>query len=309
MRGFAGLVASGGAWRRLIGVRRWGRAVLAGAGLWALSSYAGPNLLTDLSSVSTGKTNAGRTRAPAKLPNKGKGFKVPDRWRVRGFQYGVDELVEAVVRAAARVHARDRRAKLGVADLSKLRGGSSRWHKSHHSGRDVDLLFYQTDEKGRPQQPPAQDMIAFDDDGAPYIPNYNKDGYHDEAWESRRFDFRRNWQLIEALLTDPTIRLQWVFVSNGLKFKLLREAHRRKRPQWIIDYAKVILRQPGDSRPHDNHFHVRVYCPRADRFHGCVDRGPVWQHEKKTHKYGGPEHYDPVAWRHALSTPKYLVHP
>jgi penicillin-insensitive murein endopeptidase len=60
------------------------------------------------------------------------------------------------------------------------------------------------------------------------------------------------------------------------------------------------MRQPPDAPPHDNHFHVRVYCSRADRFHGCEDRGPVWRHEKKTFKYGGPERYDPVAWRRHL---------
>ncbi|MBK8720635.1 MAG: penicillin-insensitive murein endopeptidase [Deltaproteobacteria bacterium] len=249
---------------------------------------AGPNLWTDLGSVSTDKSNRGRLRSPARLPLRGSGFRVPKRWQERGFQYGTDELVAAVQRAAARVHAADRRATLGVADFSRNRGGSSKWHNSHHSGRDVDIIFYTTDAGGKPLPPQDLDMMTFDDDGKPYVGKRDKDGYHDPAWAVRRFDVRRNWEFIEALLTDPSIRLQWVFVSDGLKAKLLAWARRKQRPQWVIAYADMVLRQPADSLPHDNHFHVRVYCSRADRFHGCVDRGPVWQHEKKTFKYDGP---------------------
>ncbi|HWB80137.1 MAG TPA: penicillin-insensitive murein endopeptidase [Nannocystaceae bacterium] len=261
---------------------------------------AGPNLFTDLTSISTGKTNRGRTRKPAKMPLRGTGFKVGARWRERGFNYGTDEIVAAVQRAAARVHANDRRAVLGVADYSRKTGGPSKWHHSHHSGRDVDLLFYTTDAKGKPLPPPDDDMITFDDDGKPYVGKRDKDGYKDAIWAERVFDTRRNWELLEGLITDPSIRLQWAFVSEGLKARLLGWARRKGRPRWIIEYAATILNQPADSLPHDNHFHVRVYCTRSDRFHGCVERGPVWQHEKKTFKYDGPEHYDPVTWRRLL---------
>lgn len=270
--------------------------------LWAVTACAGPNLWTDGSSVSVAKSNRGRVRHPAKLPLRGPGFRVPKRWKERGFQFGTDELVDAVARAAGRVNAADRRAVLGVADFSRNRGGPSKWHNSHHSGRDVDLLFYTTDAKGKPLPPPDEDMMTFDDEGVPYVGKRDKDGYRDPIWTERRFDARRNWELIEAMLVDPSIRLQWVFVSVGLKAKLLGWARRKHRPRWAIEYADMVLRQPADSLPHDNHFHIRVYCTRADRFHGCIDRGPVWQHEKKAFKYGGPERYDPVTWRRRLGT-------
>ena len=32
-------------------------------------------------------------------------------------------------------------------------------------------------------------------------------------------------------------------------------------------------KQPGDSAPHNDHLHVRIYCPIEDRQFGCVDRG------------------------------------
>jgi penicillin-insensitive murein endopeptidase len=258
---------------------------------------AGVNLFTDGTSVSVGRTNAGRTRTPARLPVRGKGFVVPSRWRGRKFQYGTDELVAAVQRAAQRVHASDRRSQAGFADLSRSRGGASMWHNSHHSGRDIDVLFYSTDEARKPLPPPEHDMLAYGGDGAPHLAARQTRPYAEADWERRRFDDKRNWGFLEGLLTDPTIRLQWVFVSVDLESRLVKYARRRKRPEWIIEYARVVMQQPGDSLPHDNHFHIRVYCSRADRFHGCEDRGVIWQHEKKAYKYGGPELYDPVRVR------------
>lgn len=286
----------------------WGRGkvVLAGVGLVTLFGCAGPNLWTDLSSVSTGKSNDGYVRKPARMQSRGRGWVIPSKWKGRKFHYGTDELVAAIERAARRVRAGHRRATLGVADISRLTGGGSPWHSSHHSGRDVDLLFYTMNEKGRPMSPPEHDMIRFDADGMPFL-GKDREDYPDEDWEQRRFDTARNWQLLEAFLTDPSVRVQWVFVSDGLRARLLRHAHKAKRPKWLLAYARTVMRQPGDSAPHDDHFHIRVFCTRSDRFHGCRDRGPIWQHEKKTYKYFGPERYDPVTWRLMLGTPFPLL--
>lgn len=275
-----------------------GVALLLGA---LLLACAGPNLWTDWTSVSTGHSNRGRLRLPARMPLKGVGFRVPARWEEREFQYGVDELVQAVQRAARLVRGSSRKVVLGVADLSPLRGGRSRWHASHQSGRDVDLIFYTADEKGRPLAPAEHDMIHFDAEGLPYAPK--KVVYTDEAWATRRFDTARNWALIESLIGDPSVRVQWIFVSEGLRQRLLEHARKRGAPAWAIEYASVVMRQPADAPPHDDHFHVRIYCSRSDRFHGCIDRGPVWQHEKKSFKYGGAERYDPVLWRLVLGAP------
>jgi penicillin-insensitive murein endopeptidase len=241
------------------------------------------------------------------MPLRGKGWKIPARWKNRKFHYGTDELIEAVKHAAQRVRAADRRATLGVADFSRITGGSSIWHSSHHSGRDVDLIFYHVDAKGRPMKPPEDGMIKFGGDGKPFLGPEDGESYPDADWADRRFDTRRNWELVEALLTDPSVRVQWVFVSEPLKARMLSWAKNKKRPRWVIEYARVVMREPSGSAPHDDHFHVRVYCTRSDRFHGCEDRGPVWQHEKKTFKYHGPERYDPVTWRVVLAGPRPLL--
>ncbi|MBK8265832.1 MAG: penicillin-insensitive murein endopeptidase [Nannocystis sp.] len=280
-------------------------------GLWALvcggalvvgvAGCAGPNLWTDGTSVSTGTSNRGRLRRPARLPTEGVGYKVPTRWSDRGFNYGVDELVAAIQRAARAVRGGSRRVILGVADLSPLAGGRSKWHSSHQSGRDVDLLFYTTDAEGVVMPPPEEEMIRFDGEGKPFASK--RVTYTEEGWEKRRFDTARNWRLIEAFLVDPEIRVHWIFISNPLRQRLVEHARRSERPEWVVALAEVVMRQPGDAPPHDDHLHLRIFCSRSDRFHGCADRGPIWQHEKKSYKYGGPERYDPVAWRLIAATP------
>ncbi|MCA9690109.1 MAG: penicillin-insensitive murein endopeptidase [Myxococcales bacterium] len=264
---------------------------------------AGPDLWTDLTSVSSGRTNDGRVRRPVEVGAKGEGRVVPKRWQERGLNYGVDELVEAIDRAAKFVAAQAPGGVLGVADLSPLRGGRSRWHSSHQSGRDVDLIFYSTDEDGVAKAPLPEDMLHYDGDGVAYAPR--RVTYVAPDWASRRFDTHRNWLLLEALLRDTQIRVQWVFVSDPLKERLLAHAREAGRPAWLIEYAARLLGQPGDAPPHDDHFHVRIYCPRGDRFHGCEDRGVVWRHEKKSIKYGGPERYDPVL-RRLVTVPALL---
>lgn len=280
-------------------MRRRAKAVAALAFGLVVTGCAGPNLWTDGTSVSTGLSSRGRLRRPAKLELIGSGFKVPERWKARGFQYGVEELVAALGRAASTVRGRAKKITLGVADLSPQRGGKSKWHSSHQSGRDVDLIFYSSDEQGKPLAPPENDMIRYDGDGKPYI--RGKGTYNDGIWQERRFDTARNWALVEALLADPTIRVQWIFVSQPLEDRLVDYAERHKKPRWLVEYARAVMYDPPDAPTHSDHFHVRIYCPRDDRFHGCVDRGVVWQHEKKSYKYGGPERYDPIAWRSLAS--------
>ena len=259
-----------------------------------VSGCAAPGQWGDFTSVSVGKSNDGRIHRPVAMPSRGRGYKMPRTWRERGNRWGTDEVVAMVERVAARVRSQHR-VTLGVADLSPKRGGKTRWHSSHHSGRDVDLIFYAVDERGRAMAPPEVEMVHFDGDGEPFVPSYMlATGYAEPTWQQRRFDTRRNWALIEALLADRSVRVQWIFVSNPLKQRLLRWAERHDRPRWAIEYARLVMLQPSRAAPHDDHFHVRIYCSRADRERGCVDTGPIWQHEKKTYKYAGPEAYDPA---------------
>lgn len=257
-----------------------------------LTGCAAPGLWTDFTSISHGVVTEGRLRHPSKLPASGRGYMVPQEWRGRRRSYGTDELIAAIERAAAVVQGGDSRVVLGVADISSRRGGDITGHGSHESGRDVDLLFYTVDKRGRPLRPPSLEMLHFRADGRVFVPMSLEEGYREPNYARRRFDDARNWGLVEALLTDPTIRIQWIFVSDPLRTRLLDWAVAHARPSWVVDYASVVMRQPRTSKAHDDHFHVRLYCSRRDRIYGCVDSEPLWQHEKKTAKYLGPEAYD-----------------
>jgi len=293
-------------------VRRKTLVGAAGTGLLALVATVGmgcatPGYWTDYTSVSVGTANHGRIHRPVQMPKRGRGYKVPGTWRERGNQWGTEELVGTIERAAAKVRER-RRVTLGVADLSPKRGGDTIWHASHQSGRDVDLIFYAVDENGRSLPPPEVEMVHFDGKGEPFIPKHMQEtGYEEPTWAVRRFDVPRNWALVEALLSDSGARVQWIFVSNKLRSRLLSWAVSHDRPTWVVEYARAVMRQPGAGAPHDDHFHLRLYCSRGDRWLGCEDTGPIWQHEKKTYKYGGPERYNPALTQALFSRPMFFL--
>ncbi|WP_146660453.1 penicillin-insensitive murein endopeptidase [Enhygromyxa salina] len=284
-------------------------AALALVGVAASVGCATPGHWTDYTSVSVGRAAGGRIHRPIEMPTRGPGYKVPATWRERGNQWGTTELVATIERAAANVQQGRRRVTLGVADLSPKRGGKTIWHASHQSGRDVDLIFYAVNEQGRQLPPPEVEMVHFDEDGHPFVPRHMRaTGYEEPTWSQRRFDDANNWALVEALLSDRSIRVQWIFVSSKLEQRLLRWAERHDRPRWVIEYGREVMKQPSARAPHDDHFHVRLYCSRADRELGCTDTGPIWHHEKKTYKYVGPERYEPTVTKALLSRPLFFLH-
>jgi penicillin-insensitive murein endopeptidase len=249
----------------------------------ASAGCAGP-LAIDFSSASLGTHADGALRHPVELPFEGDGYAVPGPWRARHANYGTEELVGAVVRASRAV---DRELPGGVAavgDLSHRMGGGSAQHRSHQSGRDVDIFYYAVDGAGRPVRP-GEAMLHFTADGrasrwsppkgvrapAAAVPAY-------------RFDARRNWAFVRALLADPGVEVQWIFMQRGLASSLLAAATSAGDDPALIARAAFIMHEPSDSEPHDDHMHVRLYCAPGDRQFGCVDRGPVrWW--KKMWKY------------------------
>src|SRR4051812_19263417 len=57
--------------------------------------------------------------------------------------------------------------------------------------------------------------------------------------------------------------------------QLIDYAAKQKEPAELIARATQACKQPGDSAPHNDHMHVRVYCAATDRQFGCVDIGPM----------------------------------
>jgi penicillin-insensitive murein endopeptidase len=257
-------------------------------GLTILVGCAGPGLLTDGTSVSFGAHSRGVLRDGRRLPPRGEGYVIPENWRKRQSNYATDELVGAVVRAARRVARERPGAMLGVADLSRKGGGESPEHRSHHSGRDVDLHLYSTDADGKPLPPPALYMERYGPDGTGLgVAVAPPPGETVAIGPPRRFDAQRNWHLVRALLEDPVADVQWIFVATSLEERLLAYAQAAGEPPRLIAHASEVMHQPLDSGGHNDHYHVRIYCPPGDQGLGCQERGPPrWR--KKLLKYDGP---------------------
>ena len=169
--------------------------------------------------------------------------------------WGTAEIVGLVERTALRVR-RQFGVPLTVGDLSAREGGAVGQHRSHQSGRDVDVAFFARTESAHGRSHPAvlEDYVVFDRDGR------SVDG-------TLRFDTARNWYLVQSLLTDPRGHVERIFVSTVLRALLLRHAHETHAPAAVIDLAARTLVQPARVSPHDNHFHVRIVCPASD--HRC----------------------------------------
>ncbi len=255
--------------------------MLASLLLVAGAGCARQGIIHDGTSVSYGPSNAGVLLRPAKLPLSGDGYRVPKRWADRGLLYGTDEVVSLIVHAGREVWRQKPGATLGVGDLSPRRGGPSAWHRSHQSGRDIDLIFYAIDADGNAIEPTA--MLRYGRDGW----SVPRDA---ESAEPRvRFDVERNWLLVKALAVNPVADVQWIFIADWLKQSMLDHAMEIGEPSHVVLAAGFLLGQPGDSLPHDDHMHVRVFCAPTDRIIGCKDRGSLrWL--KRDAKF---------AWRHA----------
>jgi penicillin-insensitive murein endopeptidase len=246
-------------------------AVVAAAGCASLG------VVDDGTSISWGKANGGGIANPARLPDGGDGFRVPSEWADRGNRYGTDELVDLIIQVSRRVAMDWPAARVTVADLSPKRGGPSRWHRSHQSGRDVDLVFFVTDPAGRNVD--LEKMRRFGPDGVS-IDDADVKG------PSLRFDVARNWALVRAIIEYPGAPVQHVFVYEPLAVMMLDHARAIEEPTPIIERARQLMKQPGDSAPHDDHFHVRILCSPADHAYGCRDYGSYTPATKKMPKLG-----------------------
>ncbi|MFW5739976.1 MAG: penicillin-insensitive murein endopeptidase [Myxococcota bacterium] len=199
--------------------------------------------------LSVGAPNAGRLVRGEKLEPSTL-IRIVPAWGGPDFRWGLPQLVGMLRRAAAKVSNVHGDAKMCVGDLSSRTGGTLRKHKSHQSGRDADIGFYMLNARGEPIY--HHRFVAFDAEG------------RSSELPGARFDDARNWTLIESLLQDPEARVQWVFVSDALRTRLLREAERRGASRQLrLRAARVMKETKGSS--HDDHFHVRIDCPKDQR--------------------------------------------
>jgi penicillin-insensitive murein endopeptidase len=242
----------------------------------------------DGSSVSVGTHARGALLRGVVLPTDGDGYRVPQLWQRRGRQYGTEEVVRWLTAAFREVDERVPNSVATLGDISSSGGGRSLEHKSHGSGRDIDIFFYAVDLNGNPYLP-ERAMLRFAPDGSAkgWSPPVRDQKINDPI-PVVRFDARRNWALVRALLSDPAVEVQWIFVNRALADRMLREGPEATDDPALVARAATLFHQPSDSAPHDDHMHVRVHCAPNDRLLGCVDRGPQRQPFARTDRPGPP---------------------
>jgi penicillin-insensitive murein endopeptidase len=166
----------------------------------------------------------------------------------RDHAYGHPALVLMLERSAREVARAARGSVMVVGDLSRKDGGPLGGHVSHQSGRDADVGFYVSDSRGKPFEP--DHFVALGSDGRA------RDG------SGLSFDDRRNSLLLKSWARDRRAGLAHIFVDQGLRRRLLDYARRRKEFRPYVDEVAALLKQPESSSTHDDHFHVRIACPK-----------------------------------------------
>lgn len=231
-------------------------------------------VVTDGSSISYGRPNRGVLIDGVKLPDTGPGYTTREVWATRGNRYGTDELVALLKGVSKRMKKKVKDVRLVVADLSGDTGGAKKqFHASHQSGRDADLLYYMRGPDGKPFEADAMHV-------------FNRWGHATDG-SGITLDVPRTWMLVKELLTADEAYVQYIFMYRPIAEKLIDYAQRQNEDPKLIRRAMWALKQPGDSAPHNDHMHVRVYCAEADRQFGCQDIGPLdilAEREAEAHK-------------------------
>lgn len=174
--------------------------------------------------------------------------------------FGTAELVSMLERAAQTVAQRWPGSQLTVGELSARSGGWIEGHHSHRNGRDADVAFYMRDERGRMGR--FWRFVSF---------AHNAFG----SDRTLRFDDARNWAMVASMLQDSDARVQYMFVANPIRRRLLKAGRRAGASDDLLRAAAAVLIEPRQGNKHTDHFHIRIFCSRDDR-PTCEDGMPYW---------------------------------
>lgn len=198
-----------------------------------------------LMSLSVGYPNDGWQKRAIKL--KPRSYLSIKKGRAN-LAWGHPALVKMLQRSARDVSRTVKGSVMLVGDLSRQKGGPLSGHHSHQSGRDADIAFYATNAKGKSVR--LKQFVAFGGDGKA------------KDQSGLVFDDWRNWLLIQSWINDHRAGLSHIFVSRPLKKRLIAFAQSRPALEKHVKRALVLLKEPANADAHDDHFHVRISCPK-----------------------------------------------
>lgn len=183
-----------------------------------------------LGSMSVGFTESGSQLNAVQFPREGGPWVVVEPNEAWGSRETIDYIMAAAKQVAERMPGGP---PLRVNDISKKDGGWLRPHKSHQSGRDVDLgLFYPDNAKCSRAREKCMDVA-------------------------------RNWALVRALVTTGDV--QMILIDKRIQAALYEHALSIGEDKAWLDSlfhagADALVKH---ARRHRDHFHVRYYAPRS----------------------------------------------
>ena len=196
---------------------------------------------------SVGKPWKGRLRGTARLP-QGKGYLIRRPLR----SYGTPEMIATVRDVIRGVRAEHRELHtLAIGDLSQRGGGRITEHRSHQSGRDIDVGFFYT---AVPAGYPSAFALATEDN----------------------LDKAATWDLLAgfARTADDAEGVEAIFLDYGVQGLLYEWAKEHGVAERYLDRLFQYPDGPGSSglvrheAHHGDHLHVRFLCPKNDA--GCL---------------------------------------
>lgn len=209
--------------------------------------WAPPASLGPASGQSVGLPWYGRLQDPAALPESPR-YVIRRPGRAFGTKPTVDitkAVLDSILDDFPEAHA------LAVGDMSALRGGQITQHRSHQSGRDLDLgLFY----KAKPASYPS-DFVSATADTIDFMTTFSMlDAFADSAGVDGGvavmfLDYRLQGLLYEWA-KEHAVEVEHLD-------KLFQYPHGKGAAHGLIRH------EPN----HDNHVHIRFKCPASDS--GC----------------------------------------
>jgi murein endopeptidase len=232
--------------------------------------------------LSLGYPNAGRLVDGRHFHSTPYMVSVPSHANSR-VRWALPALLSVLDRASRIVARKFPGSVLEIGELSRHDGGPIASHLSHQNGRDADVGFYFVDMDGQPVR--ADTFLRCYGSG---------DGRDDPTL---RFDEKRNWAFVKAVLEDPHYEVRQIFIYAPLRARLLAYAAKVGAPRELRVKAAAAMMQPVNALPHDDHFHIRISCPADQVEAGCADL-PLWRAPGSPDEFG-PEllaQLPPIRW-------------
>lgn len=249
-------------------------------------------------STSIRNPNDGWLRGGVPLPLSAPGLRFNPA-RDPAARYGTVEVVRALLDAADQVRRELGGVPITINDLSLERGGPIPHHRSHQSGRDVDVLFYQLGPEGNP----IQSVGAFFDPSGAGVDFRDLQDPSDDV--SLQLDIPRTWRFLRALIEGEQAQLQNVYVAEHIRALLLSYARASSASESTLRRFEAITCQP--SYPHDDHFHFRFFCTADDIARGCRDAPPIYPWQRVRLERAGTQPL-PLAPKREQATTRVVTH-